>query len=86
MPFTIPWPGDGYMYLSEDWALCERAKGRGYQCWLDPSIRLMHYGEYGFTLEDLARPARPGPSPLMLVQGEDRLQTYILDQEKAPTG
>ena len=88
MPFCIPWEGDGYMYLSEDWALCERARNRGYKLWLDPSIRLGHYGESMLTLEELARPPRPKPSPLKLLRAEDGgLQTYIMpEQDKVPTG
>lgn len=53
MPYCIDWPDDGFLYLSEDWAFCERAKSHGYPLWLDPSIRLGHVGEYRYTLEDL---------------------------------
>ena len=65
MPFCIPWPEDGFLYLSEDWALCERAKQQGYKLWLDPSIRLRHVGEYPYELEDLFV-KRPPPQAITL--------------------
>lgn len=68
MPYTIPWEGDGEMYLSEDWAFCQRAKDAGYAVWLDPSIRLGHMGETMFTMEDLIRIARPPAQPLKLLR------------------
>src|SRR3989304_6070906 len=66
MPFCIEWPEDGYLYLSEDWALCQRAKDAGYKVHLDPSIRLGHMGTKMFTLEDLLVPPKPKPVPLVL--------------------
>lgn len=71
MPFTIPWEGDGHMYLSEDWAFCQRAKDAGFKVWLDPSIRLGHYGTYLNTLEDLMRDAKPSPAPMILHRQPD---------------
>jgi len=68
MPYTIPWEGDGHMYLSEDWAFCQRAKDRGFTLWLDPSIRLGHSGTVMFTLEDLIRDPRPQAQPMKLVR------------------
>lgn len=71
MPYVIEWPVDGYMYLSEDWAFCQRAKDAGFKVFLDPSIRLGHVGSYTYTLEDLARPPRSAPAPMQLRRGED---------------
>lgn len=86
MPFCIPWEGDGFMYLSEDWALCQRAKSAGYDRWLDPSIRLQHYGEVAYTLEDLGRSPRIAPAPLKLLRAADgTLSVYAVEQQKAPT-
>ena len=80
MPFTIPWEGDGEMYLSEDWAFCQRAKDAGFKVWLDPSIRLGHLGQVMFTLEDLIRPPKIAPVPLALHRnGTGELQTTVLD-------
>ncbi len=79
MPFTIPWEGDGHMYLSEDWAFCQRAKEAGFKVWLDPSIRLGHLGQVMFTLEDLLRDPKPAAAPLMLHRnGAGELQTEVL--------
>lgn len=71
MPFTIPWEGDGHMYLSEDWAFCQRAKDAGMGIWLDPSIRLAHYGQTAYTLEDLFRQSKPAPLPMRLTLNAD---------------
>lgn len=79
MPFTIPWEGDGHMYLSEDWAFCKRAKDAGFKVWLDPSIRLGHLGQTMFTLEDLIRPPKPDARPLSLHRnGAGELKTEVL--------
>lgn len=66
MPYCIEWPGDGYIYLSEDWAFCQRAADAGFKLWVDPSIRVGHSGSYMYTLEDLLRPERPLPQPISL--------------------
>lgn len=39
-------------YLAEDYAFCRRARGAGYALWVDTSIRLRHFGDYGYTWED----------------------------------
>jgi hypothetical protein len=71
MPFVIPWEGDGNMYLSEDWAFCQRAKDAGFKVWVDPSFRLGHYGQTLYTLEDLLRPAKDSPAPMVLHREHD---------------
>lgn len=43
---TEPW------YLGEDFAFCERARQAGYQVMADTTIRLMHFGQYGYSWED----------------------------------
>jgi hypothetical protein len=54
-PTTSPW------YLAEDFAFCERARQCGYQVIADTSIRLLHFGSYGYTWEDAgADPQRWG--------------------------
>lgn len=59
-PVTVRWPGatgnrtgrSPYVYLSEDWAFCERARAAGAKLtiWSKPILR--HHGPYGFTVED----------------------------------
>lgn len=71
VPYVVEWPDDGHILLSEDWAFCERAKQAGYKLWLDPSVRLAHHGDYGFMLEDIVRPERPTPSPMMIKRHEN---------------
>ena len=34
--------------LSEDYFFCKRARERGISIWMDPSIRLTHYGSIGY--------------------------------------
>ena len=80
LPYVVEWPDDGHILLSEDWAFCQRAKDAGFGIWLDPSIRLSHHGDYGYTLEDLIRPPRPSPTPLALTRRSDgTLDTYVLE-------
>jgi hypothetical protein len=43
---------DGYWYLAEDFAFCQRARQCGYKIMADTSIRLSHYGTYGYTWEE----------------------------------
>ncbi|MGH2362438.1 MAG: hypothetical protein ACRDGM_18090 [bacterium] len=56
-PFYQPFPyrmEDGtWIYLSEDYALCERAKQAGFKLFMNPSIRLLHLGLHPFRLEDM---------------------------------
>ena len=86
MPYCIPCEGDGHMYLSEDWAFCQRAKDAGFQVWVDPSIRLGHVGSYLYTLEDLIRPERSQPGALVLQRHEDgALETIVPIAEKVST-
>lgn len=42
--------------LSEDYAFCQRAKEAGFQCYIDPAVRLGHLGSYTYRLEDTAQP------------------------------
>jgi len=77
-PFWKEWPGDGYIYLSEDWAMCERAKDAGFKVVIDPSIRLGHMGSYMYTLEDLVRDPKPIAQPIKLhrlADGELKIYT-----------
>ncbi len=51
-PFTVP-GSNGPIYLSEDYAMCERARMEGFQAYVNPAVRLAHVGEYAFRLEDM---------------------------------
>lgn len=39
-------------YLGEDFAFCERARRCGYRIMADTTIRLRHFGSYGYSWED----------------------------------
>ena len=41
-----------HWYLAEDFAFCERARQAGFKIYADTSVRLMHYGNYGYSWED----------------------------------
>lgn len=80
LPYVVEWPDDGHILLSEDWAFCQRVKDAGFKVFLDPSIRLSHYGNYGYTLEDLIRSPKPAPTPLALVRhANGELETKVLE-------
>jgi hypothetical protein len=51
LPMVVP-DGDGHWYLSEDYAFCERARRAGYDIVADTTLRLTHFGEYGYRWED----------------------------------
>lgn len=53
--FTIEERPDLFHYLSEDWAICERARQLGFKIWMDQSIILAHMGWYPFTVADMSR-------------------------------
>jgi hypothetical protein len=46
---------EGYWYLGEDYAFCERARQVGYKIMADTTIRLWHVGNYQYGWEDAGR-------------------------------
>lgn len=72
--FSIEEEPGVYHYLSEDWALCERARQLGVKVWLDQSIILAHMGWYPFTVGDLnAAPGLPSTgTDQVTIGGRDR--------------
>jgi hypothetical protein len=73
-PFAVK-DGEGFWYLGEDYAFCERARQCGTRVMADMTIRLWHVGAYRFSWEDAGSdkerflhytfhlPARPSPPP-----------------------
>lgn len=54
-PFFLPLvieDKEGPWYLAEDYAFCERARQSGYQIFADTTVRLFHYGGFGFSWEE----------------------------------
>jgi hypothetical protein len=43
---------DGHWYLAEDYAFCHRARMCGYSIFADTTIRLWHFGNYGYSWEN----------------------------------
>src|SRR3990167_6129156 len=55
MPYVLTsgiWSKE-FEYVTEDYAFMDRARDKGFDIWLDPSIRLIHTGEKNFSLEDI---------------------------------
>ena len=50
-------PVEDGIFLSEDYFFCKRARGAGFKITADPTVRLIHWGQYAFG-ED-CRQARP---------------------------
>lgn len=74
-------PGD-WLYLSEDYAFCERARRAGFQVFLNPAVRLLHLGQYPFRIEDLGQPEKPAAPVRMTYQRDGR---YTYETPDAPT-
>jgi len=51
-PMVVPQDGNKYHYLGEDWAFSYRLSQIGITPLADTSIRLWHWGRYGFTWEE----------------------------------
>jgi hypothetical protein len=64
--------GDGWWYLAEDFAFCERARRCGYRIMADTTLRLLHIGTYSFGWEDAGRQApRFGSYRFHLTDGKE---------------
>jgi hypothetical protein len=46
---------DGWWYLADDFAFCERARQCGFKIMADSTLRLLHIGSYDFGWEDAGR-------------------------------
>lgn len=59
LSMLMPIGDDDHWYLGEDYAFCERSRQCGHSIFIDTTIRLTHYGRYGYTWEDAGndRPA-----------------------------
>jgi hypothetical protein len=47
--------GDGWWYLADDFAFCERARLCGFKIMADTTVRLLHIGSYAYGWEDAGR-------------------------------
>lgn len=83
-PFYTPFWVDGNgerIYLSEDWALCERARRAGFGVWLNPAVRLLHVGPHPFRLDDLLLDEQEA-QPIWLTRHADG--RYVRECAQAP--
>ncbi len=53
MPMIVQQPDGRYHYLGEDWAFSHRLSQVGIAPLADTSIRLYHYGPYGYSWEEV---------------------------------
>jgi glycosyltransferase involved in cell wall biosynthesis len=53
LPLTVPDGRGGTRYLTEDYSFSHRLRQIGVTPMADTSIKLTHYGKYGFSYEDL---------------------------------
>lgn len=51
-PLIVDDPPEGQWYLAEDFSFCERARRAGLKIYADTTIRLKHFGSYGYSWED----------------------------------
>lgn len=61
IPFFLPMTilqANHHWYLAEDYAFCERARQSGFKIIADSTIRLYHYGSYGYSWEDAGQDVR----------------------------
>ncbi len=62
IPFYDPFPVEttsGIIELSEDYAFCERARRVGFPTYLNPAVRLAHWGVEPHRIEDMFVPEPP---------------------------
>lgn len=49
---AVPSTEEDHWYLGDDYSFCERVRQAGFQIMADSSIRLAHYGAYGYSWEE----------------------------------
>lgn len=77
-PFEHTMENGEPILLSEDYALCERARQEGFEVTMDPGAHLIHLGTYAYELYDMAREAKPAAAPMRLTRTpEGRYKTEI---------
>jgi hypothetical protein len=55
MPSILTGSDGRSVYLSEDYAFCERARELGFKVWMDPSVGLIHYGQAKYTIWNMKK-------------------------------
>lgn len=70
---------EDWLWMSEDYALCERARQAGFQVYLNPAVRLLHLGQHPFRLEDLGQEEQPIALVRMTYQADGRYRYETAD-------
>lgn len=75
MPAIVPGVTSEHIYLSEDYALSERARSAGFTPHVAPNVRLHHLGLHGHRLEDcLQKPIDEQPEITVTYQEDGRFK------------
>lgn len=70
---------EDWVWLSEDYAFCDRAKLAGFQSYLNPAVRLLHLGQYPFSLNDLGKPEQVAQPIRMTYLADGRYRYEVAD-------
>jgi hypothetical protein len=72
--------------LSEDYAICHRAREAGFGIYVDPAVRVGHMGTYTYRLEDMAqKPLEPQPVQITRTAPYSwRMESYVKPEEPKP--
>ena len=76
---------EDWIWLSEDYALCDRAKNAGFQVYLNPAIRLLHLGQYPFRIEDLGKSEEPAAPVRMTYLPDGRFRYEVANEAAVST-
>ncbi len=49
---ALPSSGSDHWYLGDDYSFCERVRQAGFKIMADSTIRLLHFGIYGYSWEE----------------------------------
>lgn len=85
-PFVVENDDGELIYLSEDWAFCERARQAGFEVYVNPAIRLVHLGQAEYRLEDMMQKPIEGLLPITLTRYDDggaRYRAEVVEPEPA---
>ena len=81
MPFCYEFNGER-IYLSEDYAFCQRAIEAGFTIYANPAVRLGHLGQYVYRLENMLQP-EPDEQWLRLTRNSSGV-AYRVESLEAP--
>ena len=73
------------MYLSEDWALTERAREAGFHIYIDSTIKLKHAGRYEYDWNDFFQPVKQDKKTFIYSETSKAGQTVITEPKQILT-